>query len=129
MSTVAETKHEDHITAIARRMLGITSPTWGIFQYEAIDRTGTNRGLGFMVTGSETGVFKSGPRKGKRRFIGARSQCVILPFMQREQEARFEAETGECHACMGEGKVPHGWGPDGTHYRPCPRCNATGKKP
>jgi hypothetical protein len=122
-------KHESHFTQIARQILGITSPTWAIFQWECVDKTTLNRKRGVMVTGSETTPFKCGPRKGRMKFVGPESRCVILPEHEAEWRVRFEQETGDCHECLGEGKLVRSAGVDGVTYRPCLRCGGKGLRP
>jgi len=127
--TTITIKRVDHFTTAAKHLLGITSPTWHYKSIERVDKT-CQRDLGFIVVGSETTPYTKGPRKGCAKWIGEESRVVVTRKDLDDQLGRFEATTGDCYECYGEGKYP--WSvstTDGTQYKPCKRCGATGKAP
>lgn len=109
--------------AIARAKTGQQEPDWALFRYEAVD------GGDVLVEGSFFTHFKSGKRKGCRKFAGPSRKCVITPADRAAEMFRYESDTGHCCECGNTGQRYHGFGPDGTRYKPCPRCNATGIAP
>jgi len=56
---------------------------------------------------------------------------VLLDIRDMDAEPfRFEAETGKCADCGGDGQEWRGWSHIGGHkWRPCKRCGATGAAP
>lgn len=68
-----------------------------------------------------------GPRGG-RKF----SEQRVAVASKADAEAMamaFEAQSGECSRCPGNGKTVASSGVDGTTYRACARCGGTGKAP
>lgn len=84
-----------------------------------------------IVTGDvPDGVYRSGPRKGRPRFKGPGRRVIVTKAELQAKAAVYETETGKCWDCKGTGQVWAGWSKaDGTRYRDCPRCNATGNAP
>lgn len=87
------------------------------------------------ITGAVvTETFKRGPRKGRLNWA-KRDKSTEWSFRFTDAEraafyAAWEAETGLCHACHGNGEEFYGWSRDeGNKYRPCNRCGATGEAP
>ena len=77
-------------------------------------------------------LFASGPRKGRKNYAKATGRHVIqildsdLPMVI----ATYEAVTGKCRECYGEGKRWIGWNRDsGSRHEPCKRCMSTGIAP
>ena len=58
--------------------------------------------------------------------LAAEVSRLAIATGRSEAEVEFrlawENETGRCHECVGTGEVFRSW-----HYRPCTRCDATGK--
>ena len=55
-------------------------------------------------------------------------QTVLIDKTEMDAEPRrYEAETGMCGNCGGDGQEWRGWSRDGGHrWRSCRRCNGTG---
>lgn len=52
---------------------------------------------------------------------------VVFEAETTAEEVHFEAETGKCSDCEGEGKTIIGWSADtGRRTGPCKRCGGTG---
>ena len=114
-------EHVSHMEAVAIRKSGIVG--WEPYLYE---RCGTD---GVLLTGAVPRLLKSGPRKGKKTWDrkGATSVVVIAAETDAE-EAAYEARTGNCGKCFGEGEVCVGWSKDdGKKIRTCKHCQGTGK--
>ena len=103
---------------------------WRWFKWE---RIGEGDHVADIVEGGvATEVYESGPRKGKLNYAKAThlAKLVITRAEICARIARWEAETGKCSGCGGDGEEVAGWSKDhGTEYRPCSRCKATGKAP
>lgn len=101
-------------------------PGWRWCQTERI--TG-----GFLVTGDvPKGVYKTGKKAGRVRWGKAEDmqKIVVTDAEIAADETRYESETGACFRCCGNGDVPAGWSKEnGSTFRPCPRCQGTGKPP
>lgn len=87
----------------------------------------------FIVRGAVPGaVFERGKNKGKpnpAKYTDKR-ELVITPDDMAAIRAKWEDETGKCHACYGEGKtVASSSVEHGRTYRDCKRCHATGRRP
>lgn len=115
----------NHLLAVARRKVNAPEG-WKIGRWEVI---GDTRDV--LVHGCVPGVFQRGPRKGQPKFNGITMQaCVVTDAEERAEHARYEAETGLCGDCGGERQVWAGWHHiEGTRYRPCRRCAASGRAP
>lgn len=103
-------------------------PGWEWCGLMQLDR---NRpGLGVIVEGAVPGVYKSGPRKGKKKWP-PRKECQTFTVLKTEMDAfllEWEQETGLCHKCQGEGRIIRRiFARSDDDYRTCPRCNGTGK--
>ena len=87
----------------------------------------------FEVTGwVATERFKSGPRKGQINHAKKnRTHEYSIRFSDADRDAflaAWEAETGICSYCHGNGDTLESWcSQNGATYRPCKKCNATGK--
>lgn len=105
-----------HMDSVLLRKVGIEG--WEACIMEAV--TG-----GMLITGGVPHMVghkkKWPPRKTMER--------VLLTHAEIEAEyARYEAETGNCHACYGSGKETYGWTVvDGAKYRICPHCKGVGR--
>lgn len=77
-----------------------------------------------------TEIFKRGPRKGRKNWA-KRTHEMSLPMTHAELEAACEQwskATGLCYHCVGNGTAWAGWNAAaGNIYKPCKRCDATGK--
>ena len=62
--------------------------------------------------------------------LEALRRVIVTKAELQAKAAVYETETGKCWDCKGTGQVWAGWSKaDGTRYRDCPRCNATGNAP
>lgn len=85
------------------------------------------REIGIILEGSATTTFKSGPRKGKTRWIGERLRIVIPENAAEIEQARYERETGKCGKCVGAKQEWVGWDhKTGNKYKTCSKCSGTG---
>lgn len=101
------------------------SPDWQWRQIVSLDD-----GFIELHGASPISAYKSGPRRGQPRFP-PRSQCrrvIVTRQDVADARARWEAETGRCSHCGGEGQEAIGWSAaEGTRYRTCRACSGTGK--
>jgi len=75
----------------------------------------------------QVGVISHGRRKGQPKYSADRKSVVVTIAEEQAEHARFEAETGKCGDCKGEGKVLAGWHHvTGTSYRECVACHGSG---
>lgn len=102
-------------------------PDWGVYRWEHLPESN-----GMMLTGAVvTATYKSGKRKGMTNWTkrdASTERRIFISYAEREAyEAAWEASTGKCSRCEGEGKTPAGWSKDtGQTYRDCPKCKGTG---
>lgn len=110
-----------HREAVALRKLGEPAG----FQFYQLEFIGTDA---VKLTGCiVTRTYSRGPRKGKPVFDGERLVAVVTAGEEEIERARFEAETGQCGECMGEGKTLKAWRQEtGAEWRPCRSCGGTG---
>ena len=112
----------DFINVVARAKLGKTDE-WRWCRW-------TDIGGGYHVWGGVPRTLTRGKRKGELTWDGPLDQCAVTAREIREAEAAYEAATGACHKCGGDGKEWIGWSCyEGNKYGPCRRCGATGKAP
>lgn len=108
-----------HMDAVAIRKSGIEG--WEPFKWERV-------GDDAMVTGGIPHILKTGPRKGKKTWRGKGTSVVVTRAEQEAQATRYVEETGNCHECYGKGEVFASWHHiDGTKYKPCRDCGASGR--
>jgi len=111
------------IMEIAAEKVGIEG--WVGYQWEKL--TGGN-----VVTGQvPDGVYSSGPRKGEPRFRNhaeAHKKTVAISDADVQEAAKaYENKSGCCWYCKGKGRVFAGWSSaNGTRYKPCDYCKASG---
>lgn len=81
---------------------------------------------GIEVTIGPVSIYSRGPNKGRRKYGGPRSACHKVLVTEADVQAEkndFEAETGRCHNCFGNGLVVSAWSKvTGTGYKPCSVC-------
>jgi hypothetical protein len=95
------------------------------FSWECLDDGGV-----LMEGSTSSGLHESGPRKGRPKFDGPRKKTVVTEEEHTAERLRYEAETGNCFQCGGDGQMSWGWDNiKGSIWRPCDRCAATGKPP
>lgn len=111
----------DHLQRVANRKVAAPA-TWEWFRFEAIGDDA------IMLTGCDAvSVFTKGPRKGKPTYREPQRRVVITDAEIAEEYANYEAETGKCGKCLGEGRIWWGWDHEtGTKYRECPTCHGNG---
>lgn len=111
----------NHREAVANRK--ITAPdNWRWFRLESV-------GDGVMLTGcTSSGNYTKGPRKGRPRYDGTPTDRVFVSDQEcATEERRYEAETGKCATCGGDGKMWIGWKHgEGSQWAPCRACQTTG---
>jgi len=106
--------------AIAIEKSGIDG--WVPFRYELIGKSDT------IMTGGVPRVLTRGPNKGQRKWDGPHSQVAVTQVEIDAAMANYERETGNCAECEGSCKTVAGWSAtDGTRFRECTKCDATGK--
>jgi len=118
-----------HLMEVHARRKLVMPDEWRAYRWEAKSADV------LVVTGCiVTATYTRGPRKGRPNF-DKRDKATDLPVViTRTEHAAFcqawEAETGRCHACQGNGTECYGWSKAaGSRYRDCKRCNATGNAP
>ena len=108
---------------IAREVVGMEG--WEPYRWQLTD------GDGQIVNGCKpSGYYTRGERKGQPKFRPATPGTErTVAISKRDLEARaaaYEAETGKCWDCKGEGQECAGWSRDtGIKYRACSRCNGS----
>lgn len=91
--------------------------------------------VGVNIIFSETdGVFSRGPRKGTTRWKSGPRRNDIIVFVADAAHDKWlrtwERKNDQCCKCRGSREEAFSWSStDGTSYRPCSRCGATGKPP
>lgn len=95
---------------------------WEAFKWERI-------GDDFIITGGIPKLLKSGKNKGNKTWKGSDETRSIISFDELEKEMIiYEKETGLCSDCRGKNVIFKSWDREkGTEYKPCQKCNATGK--
>ena len=76
------------------------------------------------------GVYKSGKRKGRTKWDGAKDTRT-LNYIRADFDAwevEWSKRTGLCPDCYGDGKTMTKASASGTEYRPCEKCAGTGKR-
>lgn len=114
-----------HMLSIAQRKAG------GSEELKISGWTRIGTGNDFVVRVGVPRALKSGPRKGQLTFRDSKITEVLVSEAELQAEhARYEAATGNCGDCFGNGEVFASWHHiDGTKYRKCSRCHGTGKAP
>lgn len=98
-------------------------PNWSYYTWEDV-------GGALIVKGSEEYRKTKGANKGARAWRGPKLTVVVTDEDQRMEERLYEAETGKCHQCQGDGQMWLKWTHDvGNHFGPCNRCAGTGVAP
>lgn len=116
----------NHEVSVARRKLGV-GEDWQTCRWEIL---GDTRDAVLIEGRVPHGVYTRGPRKGQPKFAPPYQKCVVTDAEIRDERARFELETGSCAECGGTAETWAGWNVNtGDKWRPCRRCNATGKAP
>lgn len=67
-------------------------------------------------------------RKVNGEVVAQTRPIIVQDFEVLPEVARWEAETGKCSACGGEGGVVTGWSAEaGKRTIPCAKCGETGR--
>ncbi len=109
-------------------------PTWRVYRWECFPKNGT-RTIYLQVSGAVCVVkFSKGKRAGhtnwRMRDKTTERITHVLPAELDAYKAKWEAETGRCMDCFGNGQEWNGWSAaEGTIYRDCRRCKTTGAAP
>lgn len=112
-----------HREVVGRRKLGrANSDGFLFFRWEAV-------GDGVLMDGCvSSGVFVSGKRKGRPRYDGPTERVFVSDAEMTAEHKAYEARTGNCGKCIGEGRVWHGWHHiEGNKYIECSACVGTGR--
>jgi hypothetical protein len=114
-----DTSH--HRKAIADRKLGTVSG----FEWYAFECIGDDA---IKFTGAVvTGVVSKGPRKGRKKYAKESRSVVVTTAEEVIEYHKFEAETGRCGDCRGEGHVFASWSVgEGVKHRACHKCKGSG---
>ena len=124
-----ETTPPDIYNLAAQRLKGVPVD----WQWVSIESKQSPFGRFTQVTGAvPVGFYSRGPRKGRAKWP-ARKDCQVFRFTPAQLEEAmlaWEAETGNCSTCGGDGQEQFGWSKaEGKRYRQCSRCGGTGKAP
>lgn len=80
-----------------------------------------------ITGGVPTKVFVRGPRKGKPKWSGVTLATYWIRRADVEETKRlWEAESGKCANCEGDGKETASVSVNGKTFRTCSRCNGSG---
>lgn len=117
-----------HAERIAWRKAGRIEG-WEHCKWQVVDMDSPSRDI--LMTGGIPRLLKSGKNKGRRTWRDSKLTTVVVSDSDVEiEKTNYEANIGKCHECMGRGEVFKSWSTtDGTEYRPCKRCDSTGKPP
>ena len=109
---------------IARAKLQPLPEGWDIRRFEAV---GTDAAL---YTFSAFRIRTRGPNVGKRKATGPSRAAVVTDAEIAAARAAFEADTGMCANCAGDGAEYAGWSAQiGRKFRTCNRCSGSGARP
>jgi hypothetical protein len=81
---------------------------------------------GLIVYFNEKYIKSSGKNKGKEGWRKTAKQTFISLADTKEGQLKWEAETGKCSICGGDGIEEYGFSV-AAHLRECTRCNGSGK--
>jgi len=110
------------------------APEWDAFDIEAIQSDGTRNTVMYRVRGAVAPLITRGKRKGRKNWRALDKAtdrtAYFTPDEHKAFRARWEAATGKCSECCGEGKTLASLSMDtGATYRECSACHGTGKAP
>ncbi len=116
----------------ARELAG-QGPGWGFYELLAI-RDSKRNFIATRVTGAVAPAITRGKRKGQPNWRkmdrSTREVLYITPDAHAAWCSLWEARTGKCHECTGDGEVCIGWSAaDGSRMKVCPRCGGSGAVP
>lgn len=121
----------------ARTLLGMPD-SWRIASLTAHSHDGNHARISPKdVIEVRGGVFplktrgkNAGQPNWKKPEPGTKRSAYFTLAAHQEFLEKWEAETGKCSTCFGTTQEWAGWSvKEGTKYRPCTRCGATGKPP
>ncbi len=114
----------NHMETVARRKAG-GSDAWEFCAWESVGEGG------MIVEGGIPRLLKAGPRKGKKTWRDMPTQKVVVTAAEIDVEhARYEAETGKCGDCFGNGQKFARWSQaNGVELKECGPCKGTGVAP
>lgn len=126
---MSDEKRVDLLTVQAREILGMPD-TWHWFEWECLPERGPTQVM--RVKGACAPLIERGKRKGqtnwRERDKATEREVYITPSQRQEWLAKWEVATGKCHVCQGTTQEYAGWDHiAGIKFRPCTKCNATGK--
>jgi hypothetical protein len=116
-------KCPDILTIIARKKLHLEEP-WKSCGWKRLDPDG------LLVRIAQEKTISRGPRKGKIAWHGEVKEVFVSYAETTVAELEWEAQTGKCHNCGGDGQENCGWHHEtGPRYRTCQRCTGSGVAP
>src|SRR3990167_10787897 len=89
--------------AIVRRKLGALLDNWAICGWERLDPDTT------IYSGGPYRLLTRGKRKGLKTWDKVAHRCAGTDAEHAAECLRFEAETGSCSTCGGDGQEWAGW--------------------
>ncbi len=114
---------------------------WTIREVIAASKLGNPAGFEFyrwevvgpdavMLTGCvcSGAIYTNGKRKGRKKYDGTPMTAVVTDAEEAAAKTRYQAQSGNCPECMGDGKEFAAWHFErGTTWRDCRACKGTGK--
>lgn len=118
------------LNQFARELAGMPEP-WQRYRFEVI--AGQTKYELVRLTGAIAPSNLSGAQKGRPNWAKLDPATERVVHFTRAElaawHAAWEARTGLCAACQGEGRKVHAWHREtGTEYRPCRECGGSGRK-
>lgn len=107
---------------------------WRWFSSEVLNYQAARKYQSFLLCGAVVPNIEKGKYAGQPKWKGRdknndRSFSVSVPALEAFYR-EWEIAEGKCHTCLGTGEAWAGWSKaEGTRYKPCPRCGATGRPP
>lgn len=129
---IEEPVREDFYALHAREKFNLPVD-WQIYRWEA--KSHDTKDAYLIVTGAVcTEVYKSGKYKGTKNWDKRdRSTEAVVSLRldeHRDWLLQWERRTGKCSECCGSGQSWRGWHHiKGNTFKPCKRCDATGRAP
>lgn len=103
---------------------------WRWYEWHCLPEKGPTQVM--RIKGAVVPIHESGKNAGTPNWKGrdkdTERELYITPQQQKDWLARWEQQTGKCSTCQGTAQEYASWHYiEGTKYRPCTKCGATGK--